>query len=145
MAANVETMFYVRETPWHGLGTKVDEALSSAEALKKAGLDWAVIPKPLFTEDGMEAEGFVANVRSSDNKVLGVVSDRFAFVRIQKHLTSPMPLSERALSMKLLEVLPMEKRFGCLQRCREATRFWGMILIRTLCSQIVMMAREPFV
>jgi len=77
MAANVETMFYVRETPWHGLGTKVDEALSSAEALKKAGLDWAVIPKPLFTEDGMEAEGFVANVRSSDNKVLGVVSDRY--------------------------------------------------------------------
>ena len=23
MSANVETMFYVRETPWHGLGTKV--------------------------------------------------------------------------------------------------------------------------
>ena len=22
MAANVESMFYVRETPWHGLGTK---------------------------------------------------------------------------------------------------------------------------
>ena len=28
MAANVESMFYVRETPWHGLGTRVNEALN---------------------------------------------------------------------------------------------------------------------
>ena len=26
MPANVETMFYVREKPWHGLGTEVQEA-----------------------------------------------------------------------------------------------------------------------
>ena len=26
MSANVETMFYVREKPWHGLGTEVKEA-----------------------------------------------------------------------------------------------------------------------
>ena len=29
MAANVESMFYVRETPWHGLGTKVMTAPGS--------------------------------------------------------------------------------------------------------------------
>lgn len=39
MAANVETMFYVREKPWHGLGTRVDEAPSSMDALVCAGLD----------------------------------------------------------------------------------------------------------
>ena len=27
MAANVETMFYTREKPWHGLGIRVAEAL----------------------------------------------------------------------------------------------------------------------
>ena len=32
MAANVESMFYVRETPWHGLGTRVEEATTSKEA-----------------------------------------------------------------------------------------------------------------
>lgn len=26
MSANVETMMYVREKPWHGLGTRVEEA-----------------------------------------------------------------------------------------------------------------------
>ena len=38
MAANVETMFYVRERPWHGLGTCVEHALTSEEALVAAGL-----------------------------------------------------------------------------------------------------------
>ena len=42
MAANVETMFYVREKPWHGLGVEVQDALNSADALKMAGLDWEV-------------------------------------------------------------------------------------------------------
>lgn len=39
MAANVETMMYVREKPWHGLGTMVEEAPTSADALRLAGLD----------------------------------------------------------------------------------------------------------
>ena len=42
MPANVETMFYVREKPWHGLGTRVETAPSSIDALVLAGLDWTV-------------------------------------------------------------------------------------------------------
>lgn len=34
MAANVETMFYTRVAPWHGLGVRVEEALSSGDALR---------------------------------------------------------------------------------------------------------------
>ena len=45
MSANVETMFYTREKPWHGLGTRVEEALDSREALRLAGLDWRVVRK----------------------------------------------------------------------------------------------------
>ena len=40
MSANVETMFSVRETPWHGLGRIVMDAPASCEALELAGLDW---------------------------------------------------------------------------------------------------------
>ena len=39
MSANVETMMYVREVPWHGLGTMVAEAPTSKEALRLAGLE----------------------------------------------------------------------------------------------------------
>ena len=49
MAANVESMFYVRETPWHGLGTKVLEAPASKDALQLAGLSWRVLQEPIYT------------------------------------------------------------------------------------------------
>jgi hypothetical protein len=39
MSANVETMFYTRVSPWHGLGVRVESALSSEEALEKSSLD----------------------------------------------------------------------------------------------------------
>lgn len=80
MSANVETMMYVRETPWHGLGTKVAEAPTSADALRLAGLDWTVDQKPVYSE-GMEIEGYKANIRSSDNTCLGIVSNRYKVVQ----------------------------------------------------------------
>lgn len=81
MSANVETMMYVRETPWHGLGVRVEEALTSAEAIRMAGLDWEVEKKPLFTEHGIEIPGYKANTRTSDKRVLGVVTDRYQIVQ----------------------------------------------------------------
>lgn len=81
MAANVETMFYVRETPWHGLGINVDEALESEEALKVAGLDWTVNQTPIFTDENMLIPNYKANVRSTDRKILGVVTDRYKVVQ----------------------------------------------------------------
>ena len=45
MSANVETMFYVREKPWHGLGVEVKEAPTSNDALIYAGLNWSVLQK----------------------------------------------------------------------------------------------------
>ena len=81
MAANVETMFSVREKPWHGLGKVVMEAPTSAEALHLAGLDWNVVQEPIYTEFNEPVEGYKANVRDSDRKVLGVVSDRYKVVQ----------------------------------------------------------------
>ncbi|MDE6906064.1 MAG: DUF945 domain-containing protein [Lachnospiraceae bacterium] len=81
MAANVETMFYTREKPWHGLGTKVGEAPESAEALKMAGLDWQVLQEPIFTDAGDRISGYKANIRETDRKVLGVVTDRYKVIQ----------------------------------------------------------------
>lgn len=82
MAANVESMFYVREKPWHGLGTMVAEAPDSAAALRLAGLDWNVVQKDIMTVDGSGAiPGFKANVRDTDGSVLGIVTDRYRVVQ----------------------------------------------------------------
>ena len=81
MSANVETMFYVREKPWHGLGTEVQEAPTSIDALTLAGLDWEVIQKDVYTDDGSLISGYKLNTRSIDSAALGIVSDRYKVVQ----------------------------------------------------------------
>lgn len=81
MSANVETMFYVRKKPWHGLGTAVKEAPTSTDALIYAGLDWLVTQKDVYTEDGAQIFGYKVNTRSTDDMPLGIVSDRYKVVQ----------------------------------------------------------------
>lgn len=81
MSANVETMFYVREKPWHGLGTQVNEAPTSSKALIYAGLDWQVTQKDVYTEDGFKIHGYRVNIRGTDDAALGIVSDRYKVVQ----------------------------------------------------------------
>lgn len=81
MSANVESMFYVRETPWHGLGTKVMEAPDSEGALIAAGLNWNVIQEPIFTGENEPIRGYKANIRDSDRRILGVVTDRYKVIQ----------------------------------------------------------------
>ncbi len=80
MAANVETIFSVREKPWHGLGTIVAEAPTSDDALRLAGLDWNVCQRSIYTNVG-KIEGYKANIRDTDGQCLGVVTDRYKVVQ----------------------------------------------------------------
>ena len=81
MPANVESMFYVRTAPWHGLGACVESALSSKEALEKSGLDWKVIQREIMTSTYEHIPGYKANIRDADNHALGVVTDRYKVVQ----------------------------------------------------------------
>ena len=87
MSHMVESLAYVsneenqRFVPWHGIGTPVESAMTSAEALKVAGLDWKVEARPVFTDNGIKIPGYVANTRDSDNSVLGIVSDKYKIVQ----------------------------------------------------------------
>lgn len=81
MPALVETMFSVREKPWHGLGTIVAEAPTSQDALRFAGLDWRVDPQPVYDGRGIVIPGYQANTRDSDGSVLGIVSGRYSIVQ----------------------------------------------------------------
>lgn len=82
MAANFESGFFGnRQAAWHGMGTVIEGTASSEEAIRLAGLAWDVVPQPLFLADGTEIKDAKANVRSSDNKVLGVVGNRYQIVQ----------------------------------------------------------------
>jgi len=78
MTAEVETMMYVGEVPWHGFGHYVgDSNVDSDTAIQCAGLDWKVEKRSLTTPaaDGslIEIPTHRAVVRATDDKVLGVV------------------------------------------------------------------------
>ena len=76
MAHEIENMFYMNETPWHRLGTRVIEIPTADEAIVAAGLNWKVETKPLFMADGTQVPN-KAVVRDSDNSVLGVVGENY--------------------------------------------------------------------
>lgn len=83
MAHNIQRddhMVYVGQTPWHGLGTPIAPGLSPAEVMALAGLDWKVVRLPLLVQGHREVRpvnDHVALVRSSDGKVLDVVSKAY--------------------------------------------------------------------
>lgn len=80
--ALVETgMFVGAVPPWVGQGIDVKEAQSSAEAIKLSGLDWEVLSKNIQVAGGSGIPGYKANVRSTDGKVLGLVTDRYKIVQ----------------------------------------------------------------
>jgi phage/plasmid-like protein (TIGR03299 family) len=70
-------MAYAGDVPWHGLGTRVPNDLTPVQMLDAAGLDWSVEKIPAYAKVGGKnvAIGQSALVRSSDNKILDVVSD----------------------------------------------------------------------
>ena len=90
-----DTMFSVREMPWHGLGTVLDEYPGSIkEALELSGLNWQIVQRPVHFPmttdvDGHElvtypqANNFWLNVREDTNEPLGVVTERYK--PIQNH------------------------------------------------------------
>lgn len=87
MPHEVESMFSAnREKPWHYEMTKdatklIQEAPTAKEAIEYAGLNWEVFSNPIFDLNGNEIKGFKANTRSSDESVLGIVTDKYKIVQ----------------------------------------------------------------
>ena len=76
MTHEVEKMVFAGSTPWHGLGTQIDEATGFWDAFNQAGLKWEVETEPLYRENGEKVKA-QASVRQSDGRVLGVVGPRW--------------------------------------------------------------------
>lgn len=70
-------MFAVSRHPvWHGLGQRVDKALTAKQAVKAARLDWEVEKEPVYLKRGakfVEVPDRFSVTRTSDQKTLGFV------------------------------------------------------------------------
>lgn len=95
MAHNIEfidgkaQMAWSGETPWHGLGTQVPADLTPDQMLEAAGLNWTVrkIKAYAFDEENNDAMYDISHsalIRSSDGKMLDVVSDDWNPVQNQE-------------------------------------------------------------
>jgi phage/plasmid-like protein (TIGR03299 family) len=95
-----DTMFSVRETPWHCLGVVLDEPPATvAEAIEAAGLGWSVAKEPIAVDRGdkvadewwaprcEEIPGFYATVRQDTREVLGIVGERYRLVQNHEAFT----------------------------------------------------------
>ena len=77
---NYDWMMSVKEKPWHGIGTVVEEAPTSEEAIRIAKLDWTVQQFPVYANNE-PIEGYFANIRSDINLPLGIVKGRYRIVQ----------------------------------------------------------------
>src|ERR1041385_4014680 len=74
------SMFYVGETPWHKLGTNLNQPATAQEAIQAAGLDYKVKLKPVKTIVNRKHKivpNTFATVRTDTSEVLGVVGSRY--------------------------------------------------------------------
>jgi phage/plasmid-like protein (TIGR03299 family) len=118
------------QAPWHKLGTVVEQAQTSAEAIKLGGLDWAIEKWPVYASDPtgdrlVKAPNAFANVRTDTRAVLGIVSDAYrvfqnaeAFEFFDALVCEKLAMYETVGSLKggrkiwLMARLPGEYRVG---------------------------------
>ena len=71
-----------RTVPWTGLGTDISRSRNVEEALSMARLDWRVVQRPMNLMGSDERiPGYYANVRETDDEVLGIVGKRYSIVQ----------------------------------------------------------------
>jgi len=80
MSANVESMMYTGERPWHGLGTPLDHPATAEEAIRAAKLDWGVELVPAYAE-GQVIPRTRAVVRDDRREPIAVVGERYELVQ----------------------------------------------------------------
>lgn len=79
MAHMVETMAYVGEVPWHGLGVPVSNDLTPFQMMEKAGLNWQVREVDTFIEynGNKQFTGNKCLVRETDGRILTTVGENW--------------------------------------------------------------------
>jgi len=86
MAHMIDSLAWHGQVPWHGLGLRLPRLATVDEMIRFGGLDWEVIPRPLFQADeagsGASVPGYKALTRSDrPGTTLAVVSESYGIVQ----------------------------------------------------------------
>jgi phage/plasmid-like protein (TIGR03299 family) len=66
--------------PWHGIGAVVEDAPTSADAIRIAKMDWSVEKREIYA-DGRRVPNYYATVRSDTKEALVIVGNQYKVIQ----------------------------------------------------------------
>ena len=133
-----DSMFSVREVPWHGLGAVLDTPPATiAEAIDRSGLAWQVKREPIAVDRGDDAAmdwsvprceeiaGYYATVRQDTREVLGIVGERYRIVQNEQAFQFVDQLLGSAMHFETAGSLNGGRRIWVLARLPEHVEIGG--------------------
>tara|TARA_R110000824_G_scaffold167181_9_gene344001 strand:+ start:1743 stop:2726 length:984 start_codon:yes stop_codon:yes gene_type:complete len=93
-----EAMAYTGETPWHKLGTEIQEGMDVPAALEAANLDWEVKLRPMYYRQDKNLVKVPTRkvvIRDVDNVQLGVVGNDYEPVQNAEAFSILQPACEQ--------------------------------------------------
>ncbi len=143
MVAAVQTMAYVGETPWHGLGEKVDPSISIEEWKEKSGMNYKLLEQPVFTNVGgmKKIPGYKAIVRSDSGHHLSLMKDGYKLVQPGEVLDFFKDLTDKmGFQLETAGVLREGRKYWALANIGKEARIMGQdqlggyLLLGTSCD-----------
>jgi len=144
----VESMAYVGERPWHGLGNKLTTLQPIDVWKRQAGMDWQIEESEVRFITGSQTVGAIHSFpeqkvlyRSDTKRPLAVVSKRFQVVQPEEVLEFYRDLTEEAgFELETAGVLREGRKFWALARTGQTTTLKGKdqvngyLLLATACD-----------
>jgi phage/plasmid-like protein (TIGR03299 family) len=139
MTAAVQSMAYVGQTPWHGLGQRLELGLPIDAWAKAAGMDWTLKSAPVrfAVSDGNAGaathmdESHKVLYRSDNMRPLSVVGARYQVVQPTDVLEFYRDLTEvSGFQMETAGVLKEGRKFWALARIGKEASLKGKDLVR---------------
>jgi len=149
MAHQVESMAYVGETPWHGLGNQLSPHQPIEVWARQAGMDWNIKEASVryFTECGGNLGAIMSFpdnkvlFRSDNHEPLSVVSQRYQVVQPREILEFYRDLTEMSgFELETAGVLKGGRKFWALARTGQGGSIKGddpingYVLLATACD-----------
>jgi len=149
MAHQIESMAYVGQTPWHGLGNALEPRQPLEVWLDQAGMNWTIEASPVCFQAG--CSGSPGELREfSDKRVLyrsdtlaplSVVGQRYQVVQPQEILEFYRDITEASgIELETAGVLKGGRKLWALARTGQSTTLKGKdetrayVLLATACD-----------